>query len=212
MLIYLHRGTAIEYSRYHKYISGRGHKATIANFSNPGDVAICVVRDPVCRFVSIYNYWRYGSDMFERESYWVPPVDSIHDFIMAASSKTHPKHAEIIKTMKMGRGFTWAAHFQPQKQWLRGGTKKNVVLIRHTSDRIVYGDRVIAAFALLGVGRENVTEVNVSNRLMNDTNTKEQLSPEAIDWIKQYYKADVKLWDTANKQFDTGKGPWKAVF
>lgn len=206
------RGTAIEYSGYMKYLSGRGHKATIANFSNPGDLAICVVREPVSRFISIYNYWRYGSEMFQRETHWIPPVDSIQNFIEAARSVTHPKHAEIVKTMKTGRGFTWAVHFQPQKQWLRGGKKKNVVLIRHTSDSSIYKSRVVAAFSFLGVGKENVTEVNVSTRLLNDTNTVEFLSNEAIDWIRQHYRADVKLWETANRQFSTGKGPWKAVF
>lgn len=204
-------GTAIEYSGYHKFITGRGHKATIGNFSNTGDRAICVIREPISRFISIYNFWRYGSEMFERETYWKPPVDSLQDFISAASSLSHPKHAEVVKTMNSGRGYTWQAHFKPQKQWLRRGRKKNVVLIRHDSDSAVFKQRVVAAFSELGIEEQEVSEINVSTRLENDTNTANYLSDFHVSWIKEYYKADFKLWEVANRQHNSGEGPWRSV-
>lgn len=68
-------GTSIEKSIYSKYLNSFGHKQTIANFSNVGDVAVCVLRDPVSRFISIYNYYRYGSDVYQREVYWKAPVN-----------------------------------------------------------------------------------------------------------------------------------------
>ena len=150
--------------------------------------------------------------MYERERYWVPPVNSIQEFIAAASSSQHRRHADIVKTMTMGRGFTWAAHFQPQKEWLRRGTKKNVVIIRYSSNREEFKRRVMDAFAFLGVERQEIPEINVSTRLQNDTNTDMFLSPAAMEWLRHYYRADFKLWDVVNRQFDNDRGPWKAVF
>lgn len=207
-------GTAIEKSSYWKYLQTFGHKPTLQNFSTSNDRAICVVREPIDRFISIYTYWRYGSDMYEREPGWIPPINGINEFINAASDINHEFHSFVQKTMTSGRGFTWEAHFYPQAHWIGGrGARENIVIIRYSPNSTKFANRIQSAFSSLGFrDRAIISVVNKSSKSLDKSDSMESLTLESRAWIREHYRKDFRLWAQINKQHQTGRGPWRAVF
>ena len=117
--------------------------------------------------------------------------------------------------------------------WLWGksitlvSAKRNVIIVRHTNSRKRYAKRVSSAFSHassewnmtksdsdLNREKENTAmpDINVSNRLNNDTNTAGLISATNLRWLREYFKRDFELVESAKVQFYAGKGQWMAVF
>jgi hypothetical protein len=99
--------------------------------------------------------------------------------------------------------------------------------VRHTKNRDRFGARVTAAFTLAlkevnltksdaDVGREEsktaISVINVSKRLKTDTNAASSMSEVNLQWLREHFKCDFELFESARVQFHSGRGQWKAVF
>lgn len=105
--------------------------------------------------------------------------------------------------------------------------RKNIIIIRHTSNRNHFARRVTEAFSYAlrevnitksqdDVDREKdrraMPNINISKKLKNDTNTVDNISYDNFNWLKAKYRLDFELVDSAKSQFHRKSGPWKAVF
>lgn len=116
---------------------------------------------------------------------------------------------------------------RPAPAPVTGSARKNIIIIRHTTKRNLFAKRVMAAFthALREVNiaksdsdhekeREMsaIPNINISKKLKNDTNTAAFISEENLKWLKEQFKLDFELVESARTQYHAGKGPWKAVY
>lgn len=154
---------------------------------------------------------------FYPQSYWLPhhPITSS----AATSSAT-----AVVKQSIADRFGAW---FMGKDTMKVESSKRNVIIVRHTNSRKRFARRVSAAFSFAlselnmtksenDLQREKaktaIPDINVSNRLINDTNSVGFISVSNMKWLKEYFKEDFDLLSSAKVQFYTGKGQWKAVF
>jgi hypothetical protein len=182
-------GLAVE-SYLTKYYPGEfiltwTHESTVAEFREK--ICLVVVRDPIDRFISSYQYWRYGSSLFFRDKTsilastfnltgaenWVPPITSIFDFVHAAGNHSHPHHDYVMRRLNatqesrtLDDSQTWGVHFRPQSSWLRGGIREKIVLIRYSSSPKLFSKRFTQALKLLSLPDVNATlsTINTSRK------------------------------------------------
>jgi hypothetical protein len=157
------------------------HNYTVADFTDR--ICLVVVRDPIDRFISSYQYWRYGSSLFFRDEKsvlassmnftgadkWVPPITSIFDFIHAAGNSSHPHHDYVMHRLnatKESRSLddsqTWGVHFQPQSFWLRGGNPQKIILLRYASSPTLFSKRLAQALNFLSLPPVNATMLPIN--------------------------------------------------
>jgi len=174
-------GTAVEKycaKYYFKYIRGRGHRNICKTLNHP----IVIVREPISRFISMYNYWKYGSisGEFTRD-------DEFFNKYCSYSIKTFiDKVSKKIDDLKYT--FTWREHFKQQTCWIPERTYKNTIIIKYTED---LQKSVYKILDYLQIPNRNIPleKVNVSK--------KEEmvvLDHEDIENIREIYKEDFELW------------------
>jgi hypothetical protein len=187
-------GVAVEsyLSNYYpwEFIFTWDHNKTVSAFKDK--ICLVVIREPRDRFMSSYQYWRYGSSLFFRDTKsvlassinltdaetWVPPISSIFDFIRAAGNTSHPHHEYVMQRLnatREGRGIddsqTWGDHFRPQSYWLRGGIRQKIILLRYSSTPEIFSKRFAQALHFLSLPSVNatLTPINTSRKKPSPT-------------------------------------------
>jgi hypothetical protein len=152
-----------------------GHHVTVCHAREP---SLIVIRDPVDRFVSQYNFWKHGSD-FAACKNAVDNGFTIRDYI------------EFIKngdTEKLNRTFSGEIHYAPQTKWISPNTYRNTIVIVYDAEKLA--QKVYDVLDSLGCPYEkNFPVKNVTVR--KDPIV---LEPEDLEWIKNHYATDFELW------------------
>ena len=177
-----------------KFIFTFTHNYTIEDF--PENICLVVVRDPRDRFISVYKYWRYGSNLYFRGNSsdlsltlnitgyeeWKSPITSIFDFMNAAGNISHPFHSYVLHRLNAsqeGRGMddaqTWGVHFQPQSNWLKGANRRNVVLLRYSTSSDTFSKRFFRALRYLALNPPNNTKLEPINTSLIKSHSRKTL-------------------------------------
>lgn len=175
-------GTALEKyfeAHYFNYISGKGHANTCKDFNNP----IIVVRCPIERFISMYNYWKNGS------------VDSQYNrgpkFIEKYGNYSIKNFIDLLKENKendLYKGFTWNVHFASMQHWIKENDYSKTIVITYDTD---LNNKIKTLLNQL-----NIPDKNIILKRINITK-KEPVSLDEtdMDFIKKRYAYDFRLWN-----------------
>jgi hypothetical protein len=185
-------GTAF-YSYFTKHLSewfegNRKHTLLCDKYTNP----ILILRHPVERFLSMYKYWKNGSDMHRpKQTSDKIRAATIKDFIdIFKRGRDNPA---ILKEELYGRNYLWDAHYKPTDHWINGVDWKYITIIVYTKHlENIIPDKLCATLNI-PVPEARLETVNVSI-------AKEpvMLDDEDIAFIKEQYAADYKLWDAVH--------------
>jgi len=144
---------------------------------------IAIVREPVDRFISIFNYWRYGSEIHGVAADWKPFTNDISAFICALANKSLSR-AEVLHRLFIGD-----EHFRPQSWWLPVTAYHKTVVIKYRPN---LNKSAKALFSYLGLPAidEDVQKINYSygKQPINLTYRERR-------WIEQEYMDDFLLYD-----------------
>jgi len=181
-------GTAVEifllenYSKY--FVMQTHHKLCCTNYNNP----IIIIRDPIERFISLFNYWKYGSEIFIRDKFFLEKNKNItiKEFISLMKEN---------KTNTLFHSFTWAKHFQKMTHWINNTDYKNIIILTYKNDMNYTIQKMLRLFNIPNIVDKKVEKCNISKG-------KEQviLDEEDIDFIKEYFKEDFDLIHLINTQ------------
>ena len=218
-----------------------GHSRTMQDIFNEKaseNKVIAVVREPIDRFLSIYKYWKYGSDLFNRnnceeflhakklctksEAFYSDDEENNREVMEISDgygkrTSTEGGMLQLLEDWgKKWPWYMWEDHFRPQTYWLNdtGSNQKQVVLVRYTSNRDEFSSRVHAAMEHFGVcnlrhGKIPIRNVSVKGK----HDTQESIPSEIITWLREEaFPSDFDMWDEIEEQANTKAGPWGYVF
>lgn len=184
-------GTAVErYFRnnYSHIIKGSGHTNICSDKNSP----IIVIREPTYRFISMYNYWKNGSEIFKRNKTFVQKYNSytVKDFInlLKANSSKDLNHS-----------FTWHQHFAPQVKWLDKKYYSHTIVIKYEDN---LNNKVHELLAYLAIEDKDIQLpiINISKQ-----NNPVVLDDEDLIFIRTRYVEDFELWNELNTKPDSFK-------
>ena len=173
-------GTACEtffHQLYPEYISGRGHDNLCTNDNNP----IIIVRDPLSRFVSMYNYWKHGSQ--DMQDY-----QRTNDFIERHKDVSIMEFTDFVRTNdpRLTNNFTWDEHFLPQTHWLNHAQYYNIIVIRYTDD---LDDKIQRLLKYLHIPSKNLGLPKLNVTIKTDVT----IDPKVMSFVEEYYNSDYEL-------------------
>jgi hypothetical protein len=166
---------------YREYISdSKLHKNKCTDTNN----SIIVVRDVESRFLSMYKYWKYGSDRWKREKKELKNI-SLIDFI------------NLLKTnkRKLYGGIIWNQHFDNTTDWINTDYK-NIIVIRYSSN---LNDKIQKLLQVLEIPNKYIPlpKTNVSRKIEDESDLHLQLNdPIVKEFISSYFKSDIELIET----------------
>ena len=182
------------------FIAVRGHSTTSSHVLNASKIPIMFVRNPIDRFVSIFRYWRFGSDRWLRRKDWKPPAEDIHEFIA--------KFDRFTDGEKYCNYF-FGAHLEQQSWWLPRPDWDKTLIVRYSRSNL--HDNV---FELLShIGLDTLTTGKTLELVNITTSHKIQptLSEKELAWLRKRYKKDFGLWDDVTNNTDKFKGVFGKV-
>lgn len=177
-------GTAVENyfkEHYSEYIQGYGHNTKCSDNNNP----IIIIRDVKSRFLSIYKYWKSGSELFKRDIDWKTKCEniSILDFIELLKNKDEVLYRE----------FTWDKHFYNTHWWIGDAKTKNIIIIKYEKN---LNDKIQILLNKLNIPNKNIplSIINKSETSNKDEDEYSKLECEEVKtFIKHYYREDIEL-------------------
>jgi len=181
-------GTAVEnfllqnYSKY--FIIKSHHILTCNNYNNP----IIIIRDPIERFISLFKYWKYGSEIFIRDK----------DFLEKYKNITIKEFISLIKENKTNTlfySFTWDKHFQKMVHWINNTNYKNIIILKYKNDMNDTIQKMLRLFKIPNIVNKKVEKCNITKNKENVI-----LDDEDISFIKEYFKEDYELIHLINTQ------------
>ena len=172
---------------YSDQIIGFGHDNICRHNDNP----IIIIRYPVDRFVSMFYYWKYGSEtgLFKRDRLWLKKYGSftIKDFIVLLENRSFKN---------LYHDFTWDQHFLPYSEWIDESSysKTIVILYENPLDNKLYD-----LFKYIDIPIEKpprpLTTINVSRKDNSGV-----LDNTDLEWVKEYFKDDFILWNKLHQE------------
>ena len=181
-------GTAVEnfllanYSKY--FIIKTHHNLTCNNYNN----SIIIIRDPIERFISLFKYWKYGSEIFIRDKKFLEKYKNItiKDFISLIKEN---------KTNTLFYSFTCDKHFQKMTHWINNTDYKNIIIIKYKNDMNDTIQQMLRLFKIPNLVNKKVEKCNITKNKENVI-----LDEEDIHFIKEYFKEDFDLIHLINTQ------------
>lgn len=184
-------GTTLEhyFSKNKCNILGHGHENTEQTYKTY-PIVFTVIRDPVQRFFSSFNYWKNGASTgrYQRSEFQKREHNRLYPSV-ASFIDAHTQNSLIAQSILSSKmGFTWGDHFNPQSKWLNGNHNKTWL--------ICYEDKFLIQNTNKFLKSKNNTCVIPIDSSINPTirYEKETLNQRQLDWIHQKYKDDIVLW------------------
>lgn len=158
------------------------HRDICTNVNNP----ILIVRDVKDRFLSMYKYWKNGSEKWKRTNDW---------------KKTH-KNTTILDFIRMLKEndksliteFTWEQHYHNTSNWIKPGTNyKNIIIVKY--------EKILEKKIHLLLNNLNIPNKNIPLPVVNKTipcqDEKAILESEEVNrFIHEYFKKDIEFHKT----------------
>jgi hypothetical protein len=175
---------------YSEYITTKGaHNPKCTNFNKP----IIIIRDPIDRFISMYKYWKGGSEVWARDQAFLKKYStySIKDFISLLRNNSMEDLVYV---------HTKDIHYDPVADWIRPGTDlKRVIIIMYSRDIQQQIDR------LLDVLEIPKKEVSVPQRNISILKEDIVLDDDDIAFVKERFAKDYALIELMNTKPETFK-------
>lgn len=160
---------------YKDYINNVGHGGSCKNDNN----SIIIVRDVNSRFLSMYKYWRNGSEK------WKLPEQlknkrkdvSMLDFINLIKKNN---------TKELYHSAIWKQHFDNTTTWI-DTDYKNIIIIRYEEN---LNDKVQTLIHKLGIPNKNIP-LPKKNISLHVDNEEELNSKEVQEFLSEYFKDDI---------------------
>jgi hypothetical protein len=180
-------GSAIErfIKPYSNTIIGFGHDNTCKENGFP----VIIIRYPVDRFISMYYYWKYGSEIYKRDAVWLKKYKSftIKDFITLIDQNS---------TSNLHHGFTWDQHFAPYSEWIDEDSYSKTVVILYESDLSPKIQELLEYINPPKIEKDLVVKkINVSRK-----GGFCDLDSDDLEWLKKKYTGDFILWNKLHQQ------------
>jgi len=149
------------------------------------DNTFAIIRNPVDRFISSFNYCKYGSKMWGigGDSIINNKNEDINDFI----SKLKNGDKDSWKIINAKNGTCGQGHWTSQHDFIGDDTK----LACYNSDSSILENnlnKVLKDIPYLKLEHANKTHVR------NNTTKRSDLTQESIDWIEDHYSKDLEFW------------------
>lgn len=152
------------------YFKRVNHGVTTRQANN----AILVLRDPIERIVSGYNYWKQGSDMRPAENVNA----SIEYYIVNILRQNHSALRSPV---------SWSAHYKPMSDWIHEEDYAKTTVVLYNQDLNVVL-RPLMKHLNITFKNKNITIRNKSKQNANVT-----LSSTAKSLVKRIYANDFEL-------------------
>lgn len=173
---------------------GNFHQTTAANI--PLDSLILAsVRNPYDRFVSAYNYYLYGSELYYKNIGNFIRTKDIKVFINRVLPNILRRSAGFVKGH--GESYIWNVHFLRQCDFLDERRHKDTIILVYNND---------LNRSLLTLSEYLHTEISfpegkkIFPEKTNLTSKKKQFTEQEkkyiLDFLKVFYKADYQLFET----------------
>lgn len=184
-----------KYYSKHIDVPKGGHKRFCADYPHP----IIILRDPFDRFLSMYKYWKYGSDEYRRRP----------DFIeknRATTLKEFIKYVEA-KDKRLYHDITWEDHFAPQSKWITPEDYEKTIVIIYHKDQMDHRIRQLIDYLEIDPDHSGPTpafpKVNVSKSGKETIDPENlMLDGEDIEAIHRIYAEDFRLFYRLKNQPD----------
>ncbi len=172
---------------YKDYIVGEGHVNKCSDDNNP----IIIVRDVYSRFISMFNYWKNGSQEFKKNNRFraLYQNKSILDFI------------EMIKckdTNSLYKYHLWDDHFKCTSEWINNAKYKNIIVIVYEKN---LNEKIQKLLQLLQIPNRKVQLPiqNVSFVNEEDMKVYEEHKEYIHKFVDQHFRSDVELMEKIKK-------------
>ena len=179
-------GTCVEnffQQHYSDRITGTTHKWVATKENHP----IVIIRNPIDRFISLYNYWKNGShgrnyrnaEFRKKYGHY-----TIKDFI---------RNIKEQKTQDLVIGYMWRVHYYPQTYWFPKETYSNAIVITYVNN---LNHKIQQLLDYCQIERKTAM-VSESNVTIKNPAEKVELDEEDDEWLRVHFKDDFELWENA---------------
>jgi len=171
---------AIEMNYTDKFVYKKPHALKCVN----NEISITILRDPYERFISMFKYWKSGSDLRSRPD----------DFVEKYGEYTIKDYINLLKvdSPALTRAFTWDFHYAPATFWINNTNYKKIIIIKYCSDL----DRKFKK--LLTLLRIKDKQVPVPKTNVSTIKSEIILDEEDKAYIRKRFAGDFRLWYLAN--------------
>lgn len=160
-----------------------GHALRCEDVDHP----ITVIRHPVPRFISMYRYWKNGS-----ERYIVDEESELKDITIKEFCKLIDNNSSKLFTR-----FTWEQHYLPQTWWLSPQCyKKTLVLVNEGSLHGCVNQLLL--WLTIPPLQKPLANINISR----SDDMEVVLDEEDIQWLHKKYETDFLLWEKLHQSPD----------
>ena len=144
--------------------------------------SVVTIRNPINRFISMYNYWKNGSELnFQTES---SKNITIKEFI----NMIKQNDAELMNN------YIWDLHYKPQSYWINDVNKNNVIVLINDETNLIHKLKCLIEY--IGVPFPNIINEHRTNVSIVET-TIDKLDSDDIEFIKSQYTDDFNLYNLA---------------
>ena len=189
-------GTALEVyfkENYSNIIFGTNHFARCGKYKNP----IIVLRDPAERFVSMFNYWKYGSyrSSFPQNAKRV--YERSDEFVDKFKKVDINNFVSFIKNRNkcLRYKFTWSHHFKPQSFWYTGDLKKITVILYKPDLQ----ESVFKLFEELKVENKQIPLMS-RNVTKKRENSFSYMNDDSLNWYSKYFAKDIDFYSSVKSK------------
>lgn len=186
-----------------------GHVTRAQDVHDRNHDSITVIREPVDRFLSSFNYWRNSSERYHewQETKLRTQFTDINQFVQSLRDGNPDAWTLMNQGDPQVRGIR-DVHFQKQIWWLNGDLNKSH-LIAYDKDPEQFKANIQAVFDRIGVTGIDLSKLNVINKTHT---TKDRpvfkvgdLTPQNRAWVENHYKDDYPVYHMAqmNRPFST---------
>ena len=146
------------------------------------DVAVLVIREPIDRFQSSYNYWKHYC-IEDKKCDESVTVSHFIEYIKTNNSILYTTH-------------TWDVHYLPQSNYMATENYKKAIVIRYDKDKME--SKLNSLLEYLNIENKNI-KLTHNNKSTTYTINIQQ---DDLLWLMQYYKDDFDLWNKLNTSTD----------
>ena len=143
------------------------------------DNSITVIRDPVERFLSAFNFWKHGSSYCALSSSKTENLKEYIEYVKNEDPRLQCKHSKMMHT--------W-----PQVHWVPRDTWSKTVVIRYRKNLSEVLEPLLEYIEIPWDGSQ-CQNLNVTSKRDDVT-----LDSDDLEWLRDHYREDFELWDAVN--------------